>query len=64
MTTPSVYGCHNRRPYLLINKVPGGQAIPFRNSNDCQYTTSDLGQADPKCNGCKWRLGAPVAQSE
>lgn len=25
-------------------------------TKDCQYTLSDLGKADPKCSGCKWRI--------
>jgi hypothetical protein len=29
--------------------------MEFRMSPDCIYSTSDLGQVDPKCEGCKWR---------
>ena len=29
---------------------------PFRMAPDCQYTKTALGQADPKCEGCKHRL--------
>ncbi len=29
--------------------------VPFRMAQDCQYTKSDLGQADKGCIGCPWR---------
>lgn len=35
------YGCHNR---------------PATAAPDCQYTLSDLGRADPRCTGCRWRF--------
>lgn len=36
-------------------RVPNIVAIPFDNSRECNYTLSELGQADPKCVGCNWR---------
>ena len=39
------YGCHNRAPYKE----------PIRMSPVCEYTKTDLGQADARCDGCKWR---------
>ena len=35
--------------------VPEVTVVPFRNSTDCQYTLSNLGQIDPGCAGCKHR---------
>lgn len=64
-------GCHNREPMRrvqFLHYVDSFQGkvyarvvkLPFRNSTDCQYTLSDLGQADKGCDGCKWRhRGAP-----
>jgi len=40
------YGCHNRAPYKE----------PIRMSPNCEYTKTDLGQADARCVGCKWRV--------
>lgn len=39
------YGCHNRAPYKE----------PHRMSPNCEYTKTNLGQADARCVGCKWR---------
>lgn len=39
------YGCHNRAPYKE----------PHRMSPNCEYTKTDLGKADARCVGCKWR---------
>ena len=50
MTTQTVpfYGCHNRAPIVTVCK-------PM-----CQYTYTSLGQADPRCKGCKERFaGSP-----
>ena len=47
-------GCFNRPP--LHNPYwPGREPIPFRMSPDCEYTKSDLGQADKGCLGCSER---------
>lgn len=29
--------------------------IPDNMTKDCQYRHTDLGKADQKCEGCKWR---------
>jgi hypothetical protein len=29
--------------------------MPFRMAPDCQYTQSELGQADKRCDGCTWK---------
>jgi hypothetical protein len=36
-------------------RVPLMVERPFRMEPDCQYTLTELGQADPCCIGCKWR---------
>lgn len=62
MTQPAkLNGCHNRPPFKPTTELReiGGyriiNVIPFRMSPDCQYTKSELGQADQRCNGCKHR---------
>ena len=45
-------GCFNRPP-LHNPDWPGRAPIPFRMSPVCEYTKSDLGQADKNCTGCK-----------
>lgn len=69
--TPKPYACHNRRefkPYAVVQdgwfmdgvtRTPKMVAVPFRLTPGCVYRTSDLGQADPRCTGCRWRE-APV----
>lgn len=60
------YGCHNRAPFKteqVLHHVMSYRGkvyvqktvVPFRNTMDCQYTLSDLGQIDPGCKGCSWR---------
>jgi hypothetical protein len=57
MTAAPVYGCHSRKPYAASYLPTGGsKPIPHVLSRDCCYTHSDLGQADPKCAGCCWRV--------
>jgi len=60
-------GCHNRRSYKTSTPVQDGHfmdgvtrtpkmvSVPFRMSTECNYTHTDLGRADSRCNGCKWR---------
>lgn len=59
------YGCHNRKlgTYTVVQngwfmdgvtRAPKMEAIPFRSSRECVYSTSDLGRADPSCRGCSW----------
>ena len=43
MVVPKPYGCHNRKPIVTVCKPT------------CQYTYSELGQADPRCIGCHER---------
>ena len=61
------YACHNHAPYL--SKVPAQDGwyadgytrtprmvpMPFRMSPKCNYSSSRLGQADQRCQGCTWR---------
>lgn len=65
------YGCHNRPPFResfpamresrsdysrgFHQKVQLMVTVPFRMAPDCQYTKTDLGRADERCAGCKWR---------
>lgn len=57
----SNYGCHNRPPFLPIVRVEkAGQVAqwPFAMSPDCNYTHTDLGRVDPRCEGCKHKAEA------
>jgi hypothetical protein len=53
-------GCFDRPPYS-DHYLPTGAPdipqyrIPHRLTRDCQYRFTDLGKADPGCNGCKHR---------
>lgn len=61
------YACHNREPFKDTVTVKGAVvgengfvipkvvSFPFRMRLDCSYTTTELGQADERCHGCKWR---------
>lgn len=54
-------GCHNRAPYKRVTELRDHHgrlvaSFPFRMATDCQYTLSDLGQADQSCQGCRWRV--------
>lgn len=61
MTTPApLNGCHNRKPYRQVIRLRDHHgrevaAWPHAMTTDCQYTRSDLGQADQRCLGCRWR---------
>ena len=62
------YGCYNRkdyRPKLMVQdgwwldgqaRMAKVRQIPFTMTKDCQYTKTDLGQADEGCHGCKRRM--------
>lgn len=65
------YGCHNRPDFVERFAVQDGwvhgymsghtrvaimRAAPFTMARECQYTKTALGQADPKCDGCRHRL--------
>ena len=54
------YGCYSHPPYrayYLPTGAPDTPAyrIPHVLTRDCQYTHTDLGQADAGCVGCKHR---------
>lgn len=63
-------GCHNRQPYRQHMKVADGHwddgvqripkltSIPFRMSTECNYTRTELGKTDQRCEGCKWKKPA------
>lgn len=65
--TARPYACHNRPPYRQHMKVADGHwddgvqrihkltSVPFRMNPTCQYTLSQLGQADQRCTGCQWK---------
>jgi len=67
------YACHNRNPFkkqLVVQdgyfmdghqRIPKMVTAPFVMSEACQYTKTELGRVDAKCDGCKWR--APSALS-
>lgn len=66
MTQP-VYGCHNRPPFLpIVQMEKAGQVAqwPFAMSPNCQYTYTDLGRADPRCEGCKHKLPGLIANQQ
>ncbi len=60
------YGCYNRQPFAPHQRVQDGYIetssgridrivdMPHAMTKDCQYTHSDLGQADAGCKGCTW----------
>jgi hypothetical protein len=62
-----VHGCFNRESFKPVLRVQDGwmefgstrkpviRSIPFRMTGECQYTHTELGQADAKCIGCNWR---------
>lgn len=65
----SQYGCYNRPPFRPAfvaqdgwyvpghkhkpNKSPEFTSVPFRMSEDCNYTLTSLGRVDAHCAGCK-----------
>lgn len=66
------YACHNRPPFRSstpmqagwfmdgVSRVPRMVAVPFRMSPDCNYTRTELGQADGRCTGCRHRHQEPA----
>ena len=55
--------CYHRAPFKASTQLrdPHGTLVaefPFRMAHDCQYTKTELGQADKLCHGCRWRQGA------
>lgn len=63
-----MYGCHNRAPFKETLKVQDGyfpsqadyrvhKLVEIKDpmTKTCNYTLTDLGKTDSKCNGCNWR---------
>lgn len=59
-----LWGCHNRAEYLpgymlhgtsKETGLPTSTYIPYVMATDCQYTLTRQGQADTRCDGCKWK---------
>lgn len=62
------YACHNRPAFRSILPMQAGYyvdgytrtprlvPVPFRMSPACQYTHTQLGQADARCSGCRHRV--------
>ena len=62
------YGCHNRSDYAPYHMAQDGYTsskpdsdsrlpkmvkVPHVMTRDCQYTLTELGKVDSKCNHCK-----------
>lgn len=66
------YGCFNRPPFRTVMPVQDGWyldgvtrtprlvAMRHRMQPDCQYTHTELGQADAGCTDCKHRTTNPT----
>lgn len=61
------YQCHNRGEFAPSIRVQDGWEnnwarrmvdMQFRLNPSCVYSTSELGQKDKGCDGCKWKAGA------
>lgn len=67
MTQPAkLNGCHNRPPFLKSTELRDhhGRVVsswPAVMNSACQYTHSELGQADQRCTGCKHRATKEAA---
>ncbi len=49
-------GCWNRLPFVAEHQLSNGKMLPnFSVGKPCEYTKSELGQADKSCNGCLWK---------
>lgn len=74
---PVSYQCHNRAPYApelrcqdgwrdtaAGSREPRMVFIPFAMTRECNYRHTELGRADPGCEGCRWRTDQvyPVSQ--
>lgn len=51
------YGCHNRADYKPYHIPTGAEnskkyRIPHVMTKDCQFTKTELGKVDPKCDNC------------
>lgn len=74
------YGCFNREPFKAMLVVQDGwidtivhgqpsrsprmKEIAFRNSPECGYQLSEIGNADPKCAGCRWKVQASTSKGQ
>ena len=48
------YGCHNRAPFNNFYHATGSvKEIRHVMTMACQYTKTELGKTDQKCDGCK-----------
>jgi hypothetical protein len=52
------YGCHNRLPFRKYHLPTGAEnfkknRIPHVMTTECQFTKTELGKTDPKCNNCE-----------
>jgi len=61
------YACHNRGEFAPSVSVQDGYEstwarrmvdMQFRLNPSCVYSTSELGQKDEQCHGCRWKAGA------
>lgn len=62
-----MYACKDRAAYAPsvpvqdgwymdgYTRTPRMVPMPFRMSPTCNYTETELGQADTRCDGCTWR---------
>ena len=41
-----------------LQRIPKLTSVPFRMAKDCQYTLTELGKVDARCDGCKHRKDA------
>lgn len=61
------YACHDHAPYLTRIPMQDGYfldgvtrtarmvSVPQVMARDCQFTHTELGKADSRCDGCRWR---------
>ncbi len=54
------YACHNRLPFVERTTLRDHHGRVMATwlavmAKDCQFTKTDLGKADSRCDGCKWR---------
>ena len=57
------YACHDRLPFVdrtTLRDHHGRVTAtwPAVMAKDCQFSKTDLGKADSRCEGCKWRAAA------
>ena len=57
------YGCFNRAPFIPVIELRDHRhhdrvvsSWPHVTAKDCQYTLSDLGAVDARCEGCKHKV--------